>query len=85
MRSSTIVISIAAVVMGAIAALLVGTWLRSHSREAAREVHGTIVVAASKVGLGVTLTDDNLARARKVSHVWSDGPFHSDARHRASL
>src|SRR5438034_9143171 len=61
--------------MGAIAALLVGTWLRSHSREASREVRGTIVVAASKVGLGVTLTDDNLAEIAWAASTLPEGAF----------
>ena len=48
----------------------------------------SLLIAREPIAWGPTatvLTDDNLALARKVSHVWSDGPFHSDAMHRASL
>lgn len=75
MRTSSIIISIAAVVMGAIASLLVLSWLRSQSREATREVRGTIVVAAAQLGLGVTLTEDNLAEIAWAATTLPEGAF----------
>jgi pilus assembly protein CpaB len=74
-RTSSIVISAIAVVMGVIAALLVGTWLRSQSREANREVRGTIVVAASPLGLGAALTEDNLAEIGWAATTLPEGAF----------
>jgi len=61
--------------MGAIAALLVGTWLRNQSRDATRDVRGTIVVASSKLGLGVTLADDNLAEIAWAASTLPEGAF----------
>ena len=75
MRTSSIIISIAAVVMGAIASLLVLSWLRSQSHEATREVRGTIVVAAAQLGLGVTLTEDNLAEIAWAATTLPEGAF----------
>jgi pilus assembly protein CpaB len=74
-RTSSIIISIAAVVMGAVASLLVLSWLRSQGHEAAREVRGTIVVAASQLGLGVTLTEDNLAEIAWAATTLPEGAF----------
>jgi pilus assembly protein CpaB len=74
-RTSSIIISIAAVVMGAIASLLVLSWLRSQSHEATREVRGTIVVAAAQLGLGVTLTEDNLAEIAWAATTLPEGAF----------
>ncbi|MDB5639882.1 MAG: Flp pilus assembly protein CpaB [Bradyrhizobium sp.] len=75
MRTSSIILSIAAVVMGAIASLLVLSWLRSQSHEATREVRGTIVVAAAQLGLGVTLTEDNLAEIAWAATTLPEGAF----------
>ena len=75
MRTSSIIISIAAVVMGAIASLLVLSWLQSHTREATREVRGTIVVAASQLSLGVTLAEDNLAEIPWAASTVPEGAF----------
>src|ERR1700726_4300267 len=61
--------------MGAIASLLVLSWLRSQSHEAAREVRGTIVVAAAQLGLGVTLTEDNLAEIAWAATTLPEGAF----------
>jgi len=74
-RTSSIVISAIAVVMGVIAALLVGTWLRSQSREATREARGTIVVAASHLAFGATLTEDNLAEIAWAASTLPEGAF----------
>jgi pilus assembly protein CpaB len=74
-RTSSIIISIAAVVMGAVASLLVLSWLRSQGHEATREVRGTIVVAASQLGLGVTLTEDNLAEIAWAATTLPEGAF----------
>jgi pilus assembly protein CpaB len=74
-RASSIIISIAAVVMGAVASLLVLSWLRSQGHEATREVRGTIVVAASQLGLGVTLTEDNLAEIVWAATTLPEGAF----------
>ena len=44
----------------------------------------SLLIAREPVAWGATtsvLTDENLARARKLSHVWGDSPFHSQARH----
>lgn len=75
MRTGSIVISIAAIVMGAIASLLVLSWLRSQSHKATREVRGTIVVAAAQLGLGVTLTEDNLAEIAWAATTLPEGAF----------
>jgi pilus assembly protein CpaB len=61
--------------MGAIASLLVLSWLRSQSHEATREVRGTIVVAAAQLGLGVTLTEDNLAEIAWAATTLPEGAF----------
>src|SRR5258708_37440453 len=61
--------------MGAIASLLVLSWLQSHTHEATREVRGTIVVAASQLGLGVTLTEDNLAEIAWAATTLPEGAF----------
>jgi pilus assembly protein CpaB len=73
-RTSSIIISIAAILMGAVAALLVLSWLRSQTHEA-REVRGTIVVAASRLGLGVTLAEDNLAEIAWAASTVPEGAF----------
>jgi zinc/manganese transport system ATP-binding protein len=44
----------------------------------------SLLIAREPVAWGPTnavLTDENLARARKLSHVWSDGHFHGHTRH----
>jgi zinc/manganese transport system ATP-binding protein len=44
----------------------------------------SLLIAREPVAWGPTatvLTDENLARARKLSHVWGDGHFHSETRH----
>jgi zinc/manganese transport system ATP-binding protein len=44
----------------------------------------SLLIAREPVAWGATtsvLTDENLARARKLSHLWTDGHFHSHARH----
>jgi pilus assembly protein CpaB len=74
-RTSSIIISIAAVVMGAIASLLVLSWLRSQTHAATREVRGTIVVATSQLGLGVTLGEDNLAEIPWAASTVPEGAF----------
>lgn len=61
MRTSSIVITIAALLMGALAAFLAVSWLRSQSRLAERQPTQTIVVALSPLGLGTTLSDSNVS------------------------
>src|SRR5260221_10254379 len=61
--------------MGAIASLLVLSWLQSHTHEATREVRGTIVVAASQLSLGVTLAEDNLAEIPWAASTVPEGAF----------
>src|SRR5258708_20086257 len=61
--------------MGAIASLLVLSWLQSHTHEATREVRGTIVVAASQLSLGVTLAGDNLAEIPWAASTVPEGAF----------
>jgi pilus assembly protein CpaB len=51
------------------------SWLRSQSHEATREVRGTIVVAAAQLGLGVTLTEDNLAEIAWAATTLPEGAF----------
>jgi pilus assembly protein CpaB len=74
-RTGSVIISIAAIVMGAIASLLVLSWLRSQTHAATREVRGTIVVAASQLGLGVTLSEDNLAEIPWAASTVPEGAF----------
>lgn len=61
MRTSSIVITIAALLMGALAAFLAVSWLRSQSRLADRQPTQTIVVATAPLGLGTTLSDSNVS------------------------
>jgi pilus assembly protein CpaB len=74
MRKSSIFISIFAVVMGALAALLAITWLQSQSREANLPA-GKIVVAASRLGFGTALTGDNLAEVPWAAPTLPEGAF----------
>ena len=61
MRTGSIVITIAAILMGALAAFLATMWLRSQSRLASQQPTQTIVVASSPLGLGTTLADSNVS------------------------
>jgi len=74
MRKSSIFISIFAVVMGAVAALLAITWLQSQSHEANLPT-GKIVVAASRLGFGATLSADNLAEVPWAAPTLPEGAF----------
>ncbi len=74
MRKSSIFISIFAVVMGAVAALLAITWLQSQSHEANLPT-GKIVVAASRLGFGATLSADNLAEVAWAAPTLPEGAF----------
>jgi pilus assembly protein CpaB len=73
-RTSSIVISIAAVVMGALAALLAVTWLRGQTREAVAPV-GTIVVASTQLGLGKQLSEANVVEVPWATAKLPDGAF----------
>lgn len=60
--------------MGGLAAFLAITWLQSQTRETA-EAKGTIVVAASHLAVGVTLTDKNIAELPWAATERPDGAF----------
>jgi pilus assembly protein CpaB len=77
MRTSSIVISIVAVVMGAIAALLAVTWLRSQTIQASVGPPKTIVVAGAPLGLGVALAENNLIEIPWGTAALPDGAFAS--------
>jgi pilus assembly protein CpaB len=61
MRASNVLITLAAVVMGAIAALLAVNWLRSQSQLASREPTQNVVVATGQLGVGTALSESNTA------------------------
>jgi pilus assembly protein CpaB len=61
MRTGSIVITIAAILMGALAAFLATMWLRSQSRLAGEQPTQTIVVATAPLGLGTALSDSNVS------------------------
>ncbi len=60
--------------MGALAALLAVTWLHGQTREAGIPV-GTIVVAATQLGLGKQLTDENLVEVPWAAARLPEGAF----------
>jgi pilus assembly protein CpaB len=61
MRTGSIVITLAAILMGALAAFLSINWLRSQSQLVSRQPTQTIVVASSPLGLGTTLAENNVS------------------------
>src|SRR5713101_3818652 len=60
--------------MGALAALLAVTWLRGQTREAGVSV-GTIVVAATQLGLGKQLNNENLVEVPWAAAQLPEGAF----------
>jgi pilus assembly protein CpaB len=60
MRTSNVVIAFAAVLMGALAAFLIVSWMRNQSQLVGSLPTQTIVVASSQLGLGTALTDENV-------------------------
>ncbi|MGN6308092.1 MAG: Flp pilus assembly protein CpaB [Xanthobacteraceae bacterium] len=59
MRSSNVLITFAALVMGALAAFLAVNWLRSQSQLAGQQPTQTVVVASSPLAVGSALSDSN--------------------------
>lgn len=59
MRSSNVLITFAALIMGALAAFLAVNWLRSQSQLAGQQPTQKVVVASSPLAVGTTLSDGN--------------------------
>ncbi|MGO9943441.1 MAG: Flp pilus assembly protein CpaB [Rhodoblastus sp.] len=79
MRIGTVLIIIAALFAGVIAALTARTIIRSRSAPAAATAQSTIVVAAQPLEFGAPLTADNIIEVPWASSVIPDGAFTSAA------
>src|SRR5208283_210797 len=79
MRIGTVLIIIAALFAGVIAALTARTIIRSRSAPAAATAQSTIVVAAQALEFGAPLTADNIIEVPWASSVIPDGAFTSAA------
>ena len=75
MRTSNAVVLAVAIVMGGTAALLARGWLATHSRSAATEAAGTLVVAEKPLGFGTPLSLDNLAEITWAAASIPEGGF----------
>ena len=75
MRTSSIVTLVVAITMGVVAALLARSWMQSQQQTSADGVTGTIVVAASPLGFGSTITEDKIAEIPWAAKTLPDGAF----------
>ena len=74
MRRSNLIILLAALVMGSIAALMARSWIERHTAPQAA-VTGTVVVAAAQLPFGTVLNDDNLAEIPWTAPQLPEGAF----------
>ena len=75
MRTSSIITLVIAITMGVVAALLARSWMQSQQHTSADGVTGTIVVAASPLGFGSTITEDKIAEIPWAAKALPDGAF----------
>jgi pilus assembly protein CpaB len=75
-RVNHLAVSIAALLMGGLAAFLARSWLQGHSRDASpADLLATIVVAAKPLAFGVAVTDDAIIEIPWVANARPDGTF----------
>jgi pilus assembly protein CpaB len=74
-RTNQVIILVAAVVMGGIAALWSSQWLASHSRYSDSDTLGSIVVAAKPLGFGTAVTADDIAEITWATKTRPEGAF----------
>ena len=75
MRTSSIVTLVIAITMGVVAALLARSWMQSQQHASADGATGTIVVAATPLGFGSTITEDKIAEIPWAAKTLPEGAF----------
>ncbi len=75
MRPNNLIILFLAIVMGGIAAFLARNWIEGHSRAAAGESLGTLVVAAEPLAFGAEVTADHVTEIPWVAKALPEGAF----------
>ena len=75
MPTSSIVTLVIAITMGVVAALLARSWMQSQQHASADGATGTIVVAATPLGFGSTITEDKIAEIPWAANTLPEGAF----------